>query len=309
METIVFAGCGGGYDIFGCLPLLYEIKDDQNKQIILTSLSFTSVVRLKELLIQYPDKVIQICEDCFEINEGNYADDVFYFPEYLLANKVHLPVYVMGNYETVDKIMNFYLSIYKFKNINAVNKFYLVDGGCDVLLKGSESGLATFVEDMMNLKAIMNIINKKMADIKEFYVCAIGMNVECGHGVIEKELLNRLKELDDNNITITKEILSLSQDKTKFYKEIVLQCNPGHSLVQSFVLCALNDKIGYIVPEYENTKIGKNTKVNVSNLTKTFLICNGTKLASSILYLDMITDFMSSDEVGELENHFYKFKT
>lgn len=94
----MIVGCGGGYDIYGCLPLFYELKsENKNVNILLSNLSFTSMNKLEELSQQYPDKVIKICDNCYEVNEGNYADDVFYFPEYLLANQLHLPVCAMGN--------------------------------------------------------------------------------------------------------------------------------------------------------------------------------------------------------------------
>jgi hypothetical protein len=29
-NTILFAGCGGGYDVFGCVPLLHDYLHDKN---------------------------------------------------------------------------------------------------------------------------------------------------------------------------------------------------------------------------------------------------------------------------------------
>eukprot|EP00438_Fugacium_kawagutii_P033965 Skav229530 [mRNA] locus=scaffold451:123368:126989:+ [translate_table: standard] len=61
----------------------------------------------------------------------------------------------------------------------------LCDGGCDVLLTGAETGLATPVEDMAHLKAVLPL------DIPEKYIMALGANVDCGHGVVQAELDRR----------------------------------------------------------------------------------------------------------------------
>lgn len=208
-------------------------------------------------------------------------------------------LFCSGSYDTVDQITEFYTNLLKMKNISKVDRFYLVDGGCDVLLKGTETNLATYVEDMMHLKTIKNLMENNDLFINcSFNVCALGLNVECGHGVKENELIERLKEMEENNIMIKKELLDLSQDKTKFYYDTMLKCNPGHSLVQSFVLCALDGKTGFIVPEYENVRIGRNRYVNVSDLTKTYVMCDGIRLANSIVYLHRITNEMTSEEVS-----------
>ena len=48
--TIILSGCGGGCDIFGCIPNFYELKNRNPKQnIVLTSLSFTDEIGLKLL--------------------------------------------------------------------------------------------------------------------------------------------------------------------------------------------------------------------------------------------------------------------
>ena len=301
MDTIVFSGCGGGYDIFGCLPLYYDI--DQNKtNVIITNLSFTNVNTLEELSVKYSGKVVKICDSCYEVFPGDYADNVFYFPEYMLAKQLNHSVCAMCDYETVDKIMTFYNCL--LDKCNAVSAFYLVDGGSDVLLSGKETGLATYVEDMMNLKAIKNIVLADNSKIKKFYVAAIGLNVECGHGVLEHELVDRLKYLEDSDIMINKELLDLVDPKVKFYYDTVLKCRPGHTLVQSFVVCALEGKTGLIVPHFEHIRIGVNKYVNVSDLTRTYVICDGLKLADSIVYLHLIGNQTTSDEVGELETCF-----
>jgi len=196
---------------------------------------------------------------------------------------------------TVDLIVSAYTSILEKNQIQTINSFYLVDGGCDVLLTGKETELATFVEDMMNLKAITNIIENNFFPINNFYVCAIGLNVDCGHGVVE--LVERLEQMRTDKIIIQEEDLSIDQPHVKFYSDILAKCDIGQTLVHSFVVEALANNYGFVIPNYPNIKIAHNDKVNVSDLTKLFIICNGIKLAKSICYLDIITNTMESDQV------------
>ena len=76
-----------------------------------------------------------------------------------------------------------------------IDIFYLVDCGCDFILNGSETNLATFVEDIMHLKAISELSN-----INKLFVCANGLNVDCGDGVLENELSDRIEYLKRKNI-------------------------------------------------------------------------------------------------------------
>lgn len=294
-QTILFAGCGGGYDIFGCLPLLYE---NLQHRVIITNLSFSNSEMIGELSTKYPEKIAQIGRNSYKIFPNSCADGVHYFPENLMANQLNLPVYAMRDYGTVEETMEFYHALFEEEKIDRIDKFYLVDGGCDVLLDGTETELATYVEDMMHLKSIVNLMKSGRMKIEHFMVCAIGINVDCGHDVKEDELINRIKVLENSGIVISKELLSLDEPRTQFYKNIVLKCKTEHTLVHSFVLYALEGIYGYVIPKFDTgAKITENTKVNVSDLTRTYLICDGLKLASSITYLHKIDLKTTSEEV------------
>lgn len=283
MRPVILAGCGGGCDIYGAMPLYYQFKDSA-PEIIIVNLSFAHPGILREQICAE-----EVVDGCFKINQGSQFDDRDYLPECLLANKLNHTVYAICNYDTVQSILNSYLAI--TRDLNEYD-FYLVDGGCDVLLSGNETALATYVEDMMHLKAVL-----QLQRAQNIYVCAIGLNVDCGHGVLEHELIKRLEDLQDNGTLISSELLKLSDDKTKFYYDIVLDCNPSLSCVQSFVCAALEGQTGFIVPEAVKSRISQNNSVNVSDLTRTLIICNGRKLAENINYLDRITNQMSSEEV------------
>ena len=288
MKTIVFAGCGGGYDIFGCLPMYYNVKNDHD--VIITNLSFTNYKMMEEFSQTHPNDVQCVYKDCYRVNPGNYADDIDYFPEYLLANKLNLPVYALCNYDTVQEMKEFYEVILSGTDVDI---FYMVDGGCDSFLSGNESDLATYVEDMMHFKASTLLTN-----VRELILMAVVLNSDCGHGVIEEELVNRISELENKNIVIKKEVMSLNNPEIKYYYDTFLECKPHHSLVHSFVTAALEGITGKVVPERAKCRIGINKTVNISDLTKTLIIMNGRELAKTIVYFDKITETITSEDVA-----------
>jgi hypothetical protein len=310
-QTVMLCGLGGGMDIMSCLPLYYEMKNDYN--IILCNLSFTSKYNLDKL--SEKGHIKKLIDGCYEIVKGVYADHIDYFPEYKLANVLNCPIYAMTNYNTVKEICDFYDAV--LNNYNEINAAYMCDGGCDGILHGSETELGTPVEDYMHIKAI--ILNNK---IKNKYVCALGMNADCGHGVIESELLSRLNFIRENGIILSEEILDLSPNisgtavtneyeavqidkkdkshKVKFYYDTVLKCTPKHSIVHSFVLCALEGNYGQIIPKYAKSRMTVNRDVIVSDLTKTFIICDADKLYNNNLFMPSLDIHMTSDEFDKL---------
>lgn len=278
MKTAIIAGCGGGYDIFGGLIKYHQLKDTH--RLILCNLSFTSPFLLR-------DHCEEIIPKCFKVTpEGDLKiNSKIYCPEYLLAKELQIPVYVMCGYDTVEEIRNFYLHLLREVTIDEI---YLVDGGCDVLLTGTESELGTPVKNMMHLKAILDL------PISTKIVCAVGLNVDCGHGVVESELEERLSKTKFES-----RLLTLDEEDCKFYYNTFNKCNPRNSIVHSLVCSSLEDSYGYVIPKHLQKRISE-AKVNVSDLTRLFIECDMNELSIEIVYLDKITDTMTSDEVDSL---------
>ena len=283
--TTILAGCGGGYDIFGCIPLFYQLKINK----ILTNLSFTTLDLLEKLSDE--THIIKLLKGFYLIPPGTYADSCYYFPEYELANKLNHHVYIIHNTNTISDILECYKLLIKNNNIYDI---FLIDGGCDVFLSGNEKGLATPVEDMMHMKAIY-LLHKH---IKK-YVCVIGMNIDCGHGVIEDELLSRLTFLKNNNIIINQKIWSLDDDLIKKYYEITSTCKIKNTIVHSLILESLKNNYGFITPKHLIHKL-KNTSVNISELTKTWIQLDLNKLVKTIHYFDKLEFDMTPDQIDSV---------
>lgn len=299
-KIVIFSGIGGGYDIFTCLPMYYTLKDKYD--IVMCNLSFTSRENMNNCGIR------QLIDGCYQVISGNYAEGIEYFPEYQLANALNTTVYAMTKYDTVKDIIAFYQAIGNIQ-IDQIHAIYMFDGGCDVLLSGKETGLGTPVEDIMHLKAVMVL----PISISNKFVCALGMNADCGDGVIEHELIDRLDFLRKHGVIIHEEILELSgsgsesgsENATRYYYDIMRNCSPSNSIVNSFILSAIEGNTGKIVPEYIKTRIAVNTCVNISELTKTFIVCDANELCKHCYYMNLLSDVTTSDEFDEMIEKLY----
>lgn len=287
MKKILLAGCGGGYDVFGVIPLYLKFKNDNT--IFISSLSFTSMDTLTAC-----DCVSKINDNLYVVdaNLNKIYQDFIYFPEYYLSRELNVNVYIIIVDSTIDQIRNAYMSI-----SSEFDEIYLVDAGCDSLLSGKESELASYVEDMMNLKAIETI------SCPHKYVCAIGLNCDCGHGVVEVELIDRLAYLRDTNIIVGQRAWSLNDLDIKMYVEICSKSNLTNTIVHSLVIARLYGKAGYYTPDHLTYRL-TNNKVNLSDLTTLFITCDYDRLQKTIIYFDGLAGSFDRDQTDDYVTEF-----
>ena len=120
----------------------------------------------------------------YEVLPGAYTPPPKeYFPEQNLANHLGVPVYALLKESTPRTLADAYVDLFEHcafpappgagvagategragvsvaaDGTVAPQCVMLVDGGCDVLLCGDERGLATPVEDMMQLRAVEDLL-------------------------------------------------------------------------------------------------------------------------------------------------------
>lgn len=273
MKNIIIAGCGGGCDIFGGIPL-YMSLTKKTDNIILTNLSFTKKSLLDTLGEENIKKLTSSMYEIMATNEKEFD----YFPEYLLSFELKKKIYVILKDCSIEEIINNYnYLINMYKNIYYI---YLIDGGCDAFLSGKETGLGSPVEDMMHMKAVSYL------DIQNKYLCAVGMNVDVGHGVIETELIERLDELEKNNILLEKKVWSFDEKYIKNYYDISKKLG-NKSIVHTLVCASLEGNCGNFLPLCIKKRVKKSI-VELSILTKTFCTFNFEELIKSIIYFNYI---------------------
>lgn len=301
-QNIIIAGCGGGYDVFGGLPLYYQIKKDNNKaNIIFTNWSFTSLATL----LKYS---FEIAPGLFKVQYNPVCDPAIlsndvYFPEWYLAKQINQPIFALAYPPSITQIIEAY---HHLLNINPpVTSIYLVDGGCDVILSGKEKELGTPVEDMMHFIAIQSL------PITNKYVQIIGANADIGDGVVQSDIDQRLRELSDANvdvkhqkILIKEEVWDLKNPEVQYYAKILAQCQPERSIVQSLILATLEGHQGLYTPANLIPRIGQSV-VPLGQTTRTLYTFDLPKLCATILYLPLIEIAMDSDQIDILIENFH----
>jgi len=289
-SNIILAGCGGGYDVFCTIPLFYK---NIKKNKIIVSLSFTDEKYLLNLTKK--NEVTKLHNNLFLIDAKKIKNVTNnYFPEYYLSKHLNHVVYIILKETTINEIIKAYNII--IHNSKRINELYLVDGGCDLLLSGNESDLATPVEDMMHLSAVryLPITNK--------YACAIGMPCDC-IDLKKSELINRLDDL--SNILVYQKIWSLKDENVNKYYQIVNKSRIDKTVVNSLICSALEGKTGYYLPEQLKYRLSKNN-VEIDELMVTFVQFDLIKLSHTISYLDLLNRDDNTDKIDSYIMNFHK---
>lgn len=137
-------------DIFGCLPLFYDIIQNGNTHFItLANLSFTKLYILQQACKTYDVKQMNPWIYLVHPMKEGRAKSTFQtsdlkFPEQRLANYLHHDVYLIIPYdslivsdkknpsiETMSTIFQYIFFIEK-----KICTIFYVDGGCDSIMKG-----------------------------------------------------------------------------------------------------------------------------------------------------------------------------
>lgn len=317
-KRVVLSGCGGGSDVLGTSVIYAQIKDVA-KQVIFFSLTFTSDAILNKTCQKVSRK-------CWRVDPNNTAiasdpEEKVYFPEARMARVTGVPIYTLSHHATIQEYTEGYQAALQmelgqggsvWRSIASAlglldakapatalaDVLVLCDGGCDVLLTGLETGLATPVEDMAHLKAVLPL------DIPEKYITALGANVDCGHGVVQAELDRRLEVLYNSGSMIFRQPIKLEHAAGAYFAELVLRCSPVSSIVQSLVLAAMQGYRGKFTPEHLKSRIGHNV-VPLTEQTCTLFCFHLSSVAEEVVYLPRLKpDFgflQVASEIGEFQ--------
>jgi hypothetical protein len=206
-KRVLLAGCGGGYDVFGAIPLWFELRS-HNIEVHLASLSFSYLNGLpnaKQSTL-FPN-LYEVTSDC--------AIQSAYCPEAWLAKWLEEQSQQKVSVWCFEKTGVAPLrAAYKYlAHTLKLDSVVLLDGGVDALLRGDESSLGTPSEDLTSLAAVAAVPN-----ITAILAC-LGMSAELRDGIQHAQVLERIAEL-----TRAKAFLgaaALLQDTTygKLYQE------------------------------------------------------------------------------------------
>jgi hypothetical protein len=182
-KSVLLAGCGGGYDILGAVPLAVELWE-RGCQVHFASLSFCYLNGL--------DGTTQDAQvpNLYAV-PSSAATAATYCPEAWLARwlgeKLGRAQPVWGFDKTgVRPLLAAYRRLVEQL---ALDSIVLVDGGIDALLRGDESCLGTPAEDLASIAAV-----SQLEGVPSFLAC-IGFGAELRDGICHAQALDRIAEL------------------------------------------------------------------------------------------------------------------
>ena len=132
-NTVLLAGCGGGFDVFSGLPLYFALSD-AGKTVHLANLTFSNIP---------PDAGRRLGPEVVEVaHDANGMSS--YFPEKHMAKWFHIQgrdvnVWAIERYGPAAVARAYRALADELKPDTVL----LVDGGTDSLMRGDETGLGT----------------------------------------------------------------------------------------------------------------------------------------------------------------------
>ncbi len=273
-QRILIAGAGGGFDVYGGLPLALALRS-AGKEVHLANLSFSHLYGLP--------LDVWLDQDIAAIRPDTPSHEV-YFPERTLARWLRdqgLPDTVWAFASVgVQPLRAAYRALVAHLGIDAV---VLVDGGTDILMCGDEAGLGTPEEDMASLAAVAGLDG-----LTERLVVCLGYGVDAYHGVSHSLVLENLAALTRTGDYLG--ALSLPPDSPEVtqYLDAVAHARaatPDHpSIVHGSVAAALRGEFG----DVRFTERTKHSELFVNPLMGIYFTVTVSGLAARNRYLDRI---------------------
>ena len=210
-RRVLIAGAGGGWDIFGGLPLLHEWRS--TCEVVLAN--FSSSV------------------EGFDVRPAVASDH----PEGKLSEVLGVPVYVFGK----GGFKSLQAGYKKLLNEHQFDTLILVDGGVDSLMRGDEEGCGTVFQDTLSLGVVdaLDVPNKILA--------CIGFGTETEEGVCHYRTLENMAALTKEDGFLGSCSLVKNMEAFQYYEEVcrkVFDCPGLRSHVQTRIIPAVHGEFG-----------------------------------------------------------------
>jgi hypothetical protein len=236
-RRVLLAGCGGGYDILGAVPLLVDLLSS-GREVYLASLSFCYLNGLPGARQhrEFPN--------LYEVGP-EAATAAAYCPEAWLSAWIEQtlgrrqPIYCFDK-TGVRPLADAYFHLISSLDIDCV---VLVDGGVDSLLRGDEISLGTPSEDLTSLAAVSQIQGP------ERLLCCVGLGAEMRDGIRHAQVFERVAALTKQGGYLGAAALSAETEPGRRYLEAVdfvfqNQAAQRKSHVHTVITLALEGEFG-----------------------------------------------------------------
>ena len=210
-RNILLAGAGGGWDIFGGLPLAFEWQGTNN----VVFANFSALV------------------EGFDVRPAIATDH----PEGKLADALGVPVYVFGK-AGFRTLRAGYEKLLKEHDIDTI---ILVDGGVDSLMRGDEEGCGTIFQDTISVGVVDSL------DVPTKILACVGFGTETEEGVCHYRALENIAALTKDGGFFGACCLTANMEAFKYYEDIcgkVAAETKSQSHVHSRVIPAVHGEFG-----------------------------------------------------------------
>ena len=286
-QTVLIAGCGGGYDVLSGLPLYFNLRQ-QGKTCLLANLSFTS-------LYTTVPKAKKYCDMCVKVTHDMKADVEFnrYFPEYYLSQwfwekfQEDVPVYTFGREIGVQQLSSAYKKICSEHKVDAI---VLVDGGTDSLMFGFEERMGTPVEDQTSIAAAHSV-----SSVPIRLLTCIGFGIDTFHGVSHGLFLENVATLEKTGgylgcFSVSRHSIE-GQLYHKGYQAVSKRMQP--SIVSASITDAMQ---GHFGNHHSTTRTG-NSKLFINPLMPILWSFDLAKIVDQIPYAEKLASTKSATDV------------
>lgn len=181
-RTVLLAGCGGGYDILGAVPLAYQLRA-RGVRVEFASLSFSYLNGLAAAQDREHPNLYAVT--------ARAATERAYCPEAWLADWFDRELATTTTIWCFDKtgvrpLARAYRALADRLSLDAV---ILIDGGIDAALRGDETSLGTPSEDLASLAAATMIDRIPVA------LACVGLSAELRDGIPHAQVFERFAAL------------------------------------------------------------------------------------------------------------------
>lgn len=279
-RRVLLAGCGGGYDVLGAVPLV-PVLEARGVEVHLASLSFCYLGGL--------DGAVQDREqpNLYEVG-SDAARTTTYCPEAWLARFLEER---RGGRRTIwcfDKtgvrpLLAAYRALVARLDLDAI---VLVDGGIDAILRGDETSLGTPSEDLASLAAVA-----ALDEVPVRLVACVGLGAELRDGIPHGQVLERIAELTRHGGFLGASSLVAGAAETDLYVDAVAdvfahQADLKKSHVHAVITAACRGEFGDVAPH-----------VWLNPLLSMFWFFDAATVAATHLFL---RDLVATDTMWEI---------
>jgi len=208
-KSVLLLGCGGGYDLFGAVPLLHELEA-AGRQVHIGNVSFCSLPKLRHAI---PQPGFQ---NLYEVRGACATEDV-YCPEAWLSRFLEErrgrsePIWALEK----TGVRPLRAALEHLIARLGIDALVLIDGGIDSLLRGDESALGTPDEDLVSIAATRDLaVPVKM-------LACIGFGAEMRDGICHEQVFDRIAALTRDGGFLGTSALVSGTPAAALYREAV----------------------------------------------------------------------------------------